>query len=154
MDEVNNSKLTDDRTDFVESWNARQRSTICKAVRVLHVEDDPTLAGLVQEVAGDEGWELEHCIEENAALKELSSDTHYDLLLVDYELPGLNGLELLEPVRSMFHRRYMPIVMMSGTLDESTAREAGADAFLRKPQDIGSLVETITRLLGKREQSD
>lgn len=42
----------------------------------------------------------------------------------------------------MFHRQYKPIVMMSGTLDEATAREAGADAFLHKPQDIGLLVET------------
>ena len=42
--------------------------------------------------------------------------------------------------------------MMSGTLDETTAREAGADAFLRKPQDIGLLVHTINRLLDDREQ--
>lgn len=39
----------------------------------------------------------------------------------------------------MFHRRYLPIVMMSGTLEEATARKAGTDAFLRKPEDIGSL---------------
>ncbi len=52
----------------------------------------------------------------------------------------------------MFHRRYMPIVMMSGTLDEATALEAGADAFLRKPQGIALLVETINRLLHEREQ--
>jgi hypothetical protein len=47
----------------------------------------------------------------------------------------------------------MPIVMMSGTLSEAAARNAGANAFLRKPQDIGSLVETITRLLSEREQA-
>ena len=58
-------------------------------------------------------------MEGNAALEELASDTDYDLLLVDYELPGVNGLELIRHVRSMFHRRYLPIVMMSGTLDRS-----------------------------------
>ena len=59
----------------------------------------------------------------------------------------MNGLELIERVRSMFHREYVPIVMMSGTLDEAAARKAGANAFLRKPQDIGLLVETVNRLL-------
>jgi CheY-like chemotaxis protein len=56
---------------------------------------------------------------------------------VDHEPPDLRGLDLIEQFRGMFHRRYMPIVMMSGTLDEAAARAAGADAFLRKPEDIG-----------------
>jgi hypothetical protein len=42
--------------------------------------------------------------------------------------------------------------MMSGTLDEAAAPEGGADAFLRKPEEIGSLVQTITRLLDDRDQ--
>ncbi len=46
----------------------------------------------------------------------------------------------------------MPIVMMSGTLTEAVAREAGADAFLRKPEDIALLASTITRLLEHRSQ--
>ena len=41
----------------------------------------------------------------------------------------------------------MPIVMTSGTLSEVVAPKAGANTFLRKPQDIGLLVETINRLL-------
>ncbi|MCA1579189.1 MAG: response regulator [Acidobacteria bacterium] len=116
-------------------------------IRILHVEDDPTVGELVQEMAQGEGWQLKQYVEGNAALEELASDADYDLLVVDYELPGVNGLELIRHVRSMFHRRYLPIVMMSGRLEEATAREAGADAFLRKPQDIGSLIETINRLL-------
>lgn len=123
-----------------------------KAVRILHVEDDLTVAGLVREMAEQEGWTIEHSIEGNVALDELASDADCDLLLVDHDLPGLSGVELMEQVRSMLHRRYMPIVMMSGRLDEATAREAGADAFLRKPEGIGSLVGTITRLLGERDE--
>jgi DNA-binding response OmpR family regulator len=42
--------------------------------------------------------------------------------------------------------------MLSGTLHEAEAREAGADSFLRKPQDIGSIVETVNRLVGEHEQ--
>jgi CheY-like chemotaxis protein len=120
--------------------------------RILHVEDDLTVAGLVREIVEHEGWTIKQSIEGTAALEELASDAEYDLLLVDHDLPGLSGLELIEQVRSIFHRRYMPIVMMSGTLDEATAREAGADAFLRKPQDIGVLVQTINRVREHRER--
>lgn len=121
-------------------------------VRILHVEDDLTVAEVVREMAEQETWEVQHRTEGNAALEQLGSDTHYDLLLVDHELPGLNGLELIEQVRNMFHRRHMRIVMMSGTLDEAVALEAGADAFLRKPQGIGLLVEVINRLLHERDR--
>ena len=120
-------------------------------MRILHIEDDPTVARLVQEIARHESWEVGHCVEGNAALEALVGHVEYDLLLVDYEVPGLNGLELIERVRSMFHREHVPIVMLSGTLDEAAAYKAGANAFLRKPQDIGLLVETVNRLLDHRE---
>jgi len=121
-------------------------------VRILHAEDNPIIAGILQDLAEHQGWDLDHCVEGEAALKQLASVVHYDLLLVDYELLGMNGLELVKRARNMVHRRFLPIVMMSGTLDEREARHAGADAFLRKPQDIKLLGETITRLLGEDEQ--
>jgi DNA-binding response OmpR family regulator len=123
-------------------------------MRVLHVEDDPTIAGLIQEISEHEGWEVEHCIDGTSALAALASDTDYDVLLVDYELPGVNGLELVQQARSMVHRQDLRIIMMSGTANELEAREAGADAFLRKPQDIGSIVENVNRLVGENEQEN
>lgn len=84
-------------------------------IRVLHVEDDPTIAGLIQEISEHEGWEVEHCVDGTTALKALASDTDYDVLLVDYELPGVNGLELVQQARSMVHRQDLRIIMMSGT---------------------------------------
>ena len=127
--------------------NSEAASKNPQAIRILHVEDSPIVAGLVQDIAEHESWEVENCIDGDAALEELVGHTQYDLLLVNFEVPVLNGLELMEQVRTMPHRRCMPIVMMSGTLSEAVARKAGANAFLRKPQDIGLLVETINRLL-------
>jgi CheY-like chemotaxis protein len=118
-----------------------------QTIKLLHVEGDPTIAELVQDLASQEAWEVKHCVDGNAGLRELTSVAHYDLVLVDNDLPGLTGLELIGHLRRMVHRRYLPIIMMSGTIDERTAREAGADAFLRKPEDIGLLAQTIDRLL-------
>lgn len=44
------------------------------------------------------------------------------------------------------------MVVLAGSSVEAAAREAGTDVFLQKPQDIGSLVETINSLLAEREQ--
>ena len=128
--------------------NSEAASKNPQAIRILHVEDSPIVAGLVREIAEHESWKVENCTDGDAALEELVGHTEYDLLLVNFELPVLNGLEVMEQVRTMPHRRYMPIVMMSGTLCDAEARKAGANAFLRKPQDIGLLAETINRLLG------
>lgn len=46
------------------------------------------------------------------------------------------------------------MVVLAGSPVEAAAREAGADVFLRKPQDIGLVVETINRLFSEREQEN
>lgn len=71
---------------------------------------------------------------------------------MDYDLPGVNGLELVQRARQLGHRAHTPIIVLSATPVEAAALKAGADEFLPKPQGVSSLVETINRLLGAREQ--
>jgi CheY-like chemotaxis protein len=66
-------------------------------------------------------------------------------------LPGLNGIELLQQARVLDHRRAIPIIVLSGTAVEEEVMRAGADAFLRKPEDIYSVVEAIAQLLSAAE---
>jgi len=80
----------------------------------------------------------------------LTGDEHYDVLVVDNNLPGLSGLELVQRARKITHRRRTPIVMLSGDDYESEAWRAGVDAFLKKPEEIADLPTTITRLLRER----
>ena len=123
-----------------------------RTVRILHVEDDKTVAGIVKEMLEERGWHVETCEDGNAALEKISGEDEYDLLLVDYDLPGVNGLELINSARELDHRCDIPMVVLAASPVEAAAREAGADVFLHKPQDISSLVETINRLLEEREQ--
>jgi CheY-like chemotaxis protein/Tfp pilus assembly protein PilF len=123
-------------------------------VKILHVEDDEMVAGLAKEMLEIQGWQVETCSNGNAALEKISGNAHYDLLLIDYDLPGVNGLELVHRARDLAHRSHIPVVVLSATPVEAAARKAGADVFLHKPQDIGLLVETITRLLGSAEDQE
>lgn len=100
-----------------------------------------------------EGWSVETCGEGTAALQILSGETHYDALIFDNELPGLSGVELIRETRRLSHRQQTPIIMLSASSVEKEARRAGANAFLRKPEDATSLVETVARLLAHRQKN-
>ena len=121
-----------------------------RTVKILHVEDDPVVAGIMKETLALEGWEVESCADGTAAMEEITSPTHYDLLLLDYDLPGVNGVQLVQQARRLAHRRAIPIIILSATLDEMAACEAGADASLRKPEDISAVAATVARLLAVR----
>ena len=125
----------------------RDRNT--QALTVLHVEDDETILGNVKELLESEGWAVESCSDGNIALENIRGNRHYDLLLLDYDLPGLNGVELVRRTRKMSHRSEIPIIVLSATPVDADARDAGADVFLQKPIHISSLVQTIDRVCGK-----
>jgi CheY-like chemotaxis protein len=107
---------------------------------------------MIKDTLENEGWQVETCAEGVQALERITSDAHYDLLLLDYELPGLNGIELLQKARALAHRRGIPVIVLSGTAVEEAVMQAGADAFLRKPEDISLVVEVAAQLLSSSEE--
>jgi two-component system chemotaxis response regulator CheY len=96
-----------------------------------------------------EGFGVVTCVSGAAALRMLEGKEHYDLLLLDNDLPIVNGVELIRRARQLPHRRRTPVVMLSAGDVEAEAWRAGADAFLRKPDDIGRLTGMVTRLLSQ-----
>jgi two-component system, OmpR family, phosphate regulon response regulator PhoB len=114
---------------------------------ILLVEDTQIVADAVRDTLEAEGWRVEMCADGLAALRLIESEAHYDLLLLDNELPTLSGLELTRRARGLAQRKQTPIIMISASECGRAARRAGADAFIRKPQDMKRIVEIITRLL-------
>ena len=87
------------------------------------------------------------------ALRKLSSRARYDLIIVDNDLPGVHGLELVRRAKSMARWRATPIIMLSGEDCENEAWRTGVDDFLRKPQHINQLTSRINRLLSSAKDS-
>jgi len=114
---------------------------------ILLVEDHKVVAQAITETLEDEGWRVTLCGDGAVALLKLASKTNFNLLLCDYQLPSVNGLELVRYVRTLPHRKQTPIIMFSASECSREARRAGVNEFLRKPQDIGKIVETVARLL-------
>ena len=100
------------------------------AIKVLHVEDNKVVADAVKEMLELEGWEVETCADGAVALQKILGSTAYDVLLLDYDLPGVTGIELVRRARSVAHRENTPIIVLSVALGEAAAREAGANKFL------------------------
>ncbi len=125
---------------------------IASQISILHVEDNKTVARTVQDALGAEGMQTNSCLSGTTALEILKDEAVYDVIIVDNDLPGLSGLELILRLRSMPHRRKTPIIMLSGDDCEKEAWRAGVDAFLRKPEALDRLSSTIARVLEERKE--
>lgn len=130
---------------------SRRDVSECRArarpVTILHVEDDRVIADAIKDTLKMKGWRVTVCGNGALALREIEGRDAYDLFLLDNELPGLGGLELVRRIRELPHRRDTPVVMMSATECGGEAYRAGVDVFLRKPEGLRVLTETIEQLL-------
>jgi CheY-like chemotaxis protein len=114
---------------------------------ILLVEDHSVVAQAIKETLEDEGWRVTLCGDGGVAVLRLASAASYSLLLCDNQLPSVSGLELVRYARGLEHRKGLPIIMFSASECSRDAKLAGVNEYLRKPQDIGKIVETIARLL-------
>ena len=123
---------------------------IAKPAVILYVEHNKMLLQTVRDVLEFAGWYVKPCSSDGYAVAYVESKEHFDLLLVDHDFPDLSGLALTERARRQPHRWRTPIVLISLQDISDEARSAGADAFLRKPNNLIELVETVRRLLAAR----
>jgi len=116
---------------------------------ILYAEDNPVVRLAVRDLLESEGFRVEACADGRAALRRIEGREGYALLLLDDELPGPSGIELTRRARALAHRRTTPVVIISASEVGRAARRAGADAFLKKPEDISRIVATLARLLAR-----
>jgi CheY-like chemotaxis protein len=104
----------------------------------------------VRDVLEFAGWYVKPCSGEGYAVAYVEGAEHFDLLLIDHDFRGFSGLKLTERARRQPHRKETPIILISLEEIAEAAARAGADAFLRKPNNLIELVDTIKRLLDAR----
>jgi CheY-like chemotaxis protein len=145
---------------FSQPKRAKQRAASTEVdpaankLAILHVEDHRMVARLVNEMLTNRGFHVQSCSDGLAAWEILKTDARCDVLIVDNNLPGLSGLELILRVRSIVHRRNLPIIMLSGDDVEKEAWRAGVDAFLRKTEAVDRLAGTIARILDEQQEQN
>jgi DNA-binding response OmpR family regulator len=116
-------------------------------VRILYAEDYDLVLQTVQQLLEMEGWEVDVCRDGVTALNKIRSSSHYDVIIVDENLPGIRGLELLQMARSYAHRHQALALMFTAVDCQPQAKAIGADEFLRKPDGIKEINKIIKRYL-------
>lgn len=119
-------------------------------MRILVVEDDTTLGRALQEFLASQGYAVDWLGTGSEAVNALSAH-HYDLLVLDLNLPDMDGLEILKTMRS--HENGMPVLLLTardGLSDRVAGLDAGADDYLTKPFELAELAARV-RALGRRQ---
>jgi len=121
------------------------------AQRVLVVEDDREIAGLLKLHLEDAGCRVELAHDGASGLRKALEGT-YSLVILDLMLPGLEGLELCRRLRAQAD--YTPILMLtakSAEVDRVVGLELGADDYLTKPFSIRELLARVKALFRRME---
>jgi len=102
---------------------------------ILIVDDDPTQRLLMNESLSSMGYTCQEAGSGEAALQSIQSSVP-DLVLLDLNMPGMNGLEVCREIRGNDAYENMPVVMVTGADDEESiiqSYDTGATAFINKP---------------------
>jgi DNA-binding response OmpR family regulator len=122
-------------------------ANLLKGIKILVVEDDPDLLGILSEFLAMQGAEVFQSLNGKEALDRLHR-TPVDLVLSDVQMPVMDGVELLKAIKKNDH--VSPKVFLTSGhshLDESAALGLGAAAFITKPFKLQSLLSNICQEL-------
>jgi two-component system C4-dicarboxylate transport response regulator DctD len=116
--------------------------------RILIADDDDDLRQALEQLLELEGFAIVGAPDARAALR-LAREAGYDLILLDFAMPGTQGMDVLNGLLRL--RPEVPIIMMSGQTGLNTvsnALDCGAYDFILKPFDNESMLATVKRALG------
>ena len=121
--------------------------------RILIVEDDRTIAMVMRTVLSRGGWEIRHSVDGQDAV-QVAAEWNPALILLDVELPSMNGFDVCSTVRAT-EQGETPLIVMVTASDDLPSKlmgfQVGADDYLIKPVDPQELLTRVTKLLGVRE---
>ncbi|MBN1937344.1 MAG: PAS domain S-box protein [Anaerolineae bacterium] len=116
--------------------------------RIMMVDDDETIAGLVARIVKRLDCDLEWIADGAAGFAKASANPP-DLMILDLSLPGMDGMTILSLLRTVPSTKAMPILVLTGwgNVDENYLKRLGANALLKKPFAAKIFAELTTKLL-------
>ena len=119
------------------------------APRVLVVDDNPMNVELVKFVLGEDGFAVETAADASEALVHIGS-FQPELILMDVQLPGMDGLELTRLLKANPALRHIVVLAFTAYAmrgDEAKMRSAGCDGYLSKPINVSTFAATVRTYL-------
>ena len=122
---------------------------------ILYVEDNPDNRLLVKRILLAEDYSLLEAIDGKDALTVLET-AHPDLILMDINMPDMDGYTLTAKIKSMPGFERTPILALTANVmrgDKEKTLEAGCDGYIQKPLDIDQLTREIEKFLSRRSNA-
>lgn len=149
---INTHKIVDSPESYLEKNKDQVEGKIDFAGRrILLAEDNELNAEIAKNVLEDMGLEVDRVEDGVACIDALSKKktNYYDLILMDVQMPNMDGYTATRVIRNMDNRlkANIPIIAMTANAfeeDKQRAVEAGMDGHLAKPIDVNQLVECLT----------
>jgi len=124
---------------------------------ILIADGNDSVADMLTYLFARHDWTVTRYTDGQRAGEELRGSAHYDAVLLGYRFDGIDGVELIKRIRALDHRKDVPIVMVTGTVEcavVAAALAAGADDVLYKPTDVAILVTTVSKCVERRRHQD
>ena len=122
--------------------------------RILVVEDDEKVAHLLAQVLEEQGHAVHTVSSGASALSDLARERP-NLVILDLNLPDINGYQICHVLRKLYHPSVVPVLMLTGMdqpIDQLRGFAHGADAYMTKPFVLTELLQTVSTLLGGPEE--
>jgi two-component system cell cycle response regulator DivK len=119
---------------------------------ILYVEDNPDNRTLVRRILLSQDYAILEAVDASDALNILK-DAKPDLILMDINMPDMDGYTLTAKIKSMPGFERIPILALTANVmrgDKERTLEAGCDGYIQKPLDIDQLINEVERFLPRR----
>jgi DNA-binding response OmpR family regulator len=121
---------------------------------IVVVEDNKAIARLIQEVLNDVPGYGAVTVSHGAAALEVISEIQADLVVLDIDLPGINGFEIYDRLRAHPATAGVPVLFMSAAMHEDELAERGFHEYLHKPFDLDDLLARVAATFGRPRSPD
>jgi DNA-binding response OmpR family regulator len=127
-----------------DSWTPQpQEMSASTAKSILIIEDDHGIRDILGEILAEETIHQVFLAQDGESGLKMIQTARPDLLLVDYRLPDINGLELIDRIRRIKGYEQTPIMLMSASLSRENIPTGQHLKYLRKPFDLDKLLEMV-----------
>jgi CheY-like chemotaxis protein len=126
-------------------------------ITVLIIEDDEIQARFAQNIIMKAGFKQRHAATREEIVGELNKQPMPDCMLLDIELPGTNGFDILARLRQHPKLKHLPVIMLTALASQQDVFKGlslGANAYISKPYKKQTLVDTIVKTLGLKPYAD
>src|SRR5690242_11806869 len=141
-------------THWMRRWRRGQSMPDGSAIlngKVLIVDDLPANVLLLERMLSGAGYVAVTSTLDPHAVRALHEQNHYDLIVLDLQMPGMDGFEVMEGLKAVEQGGYLPVLVVTAQPDHKLrALKAGAKDFISKPFDVAEVLTRVHNLLEVR----